>query len=728
MRTGIHTLRELFSDRHLNRLIIPEFQRDYVWQNEQVNCLLDSLVQGFEGWQKRNESLPFEINGLTDSAPLEEVRKDFMEFHAKRVHSRNIGFVYAYTDPGLPGDYFLIDGQQRLTTLFLTLTIVASMGGEGESLRNRFIDRYFPGLKQNADDLLMTAAQPRLDYRLREYTTFFFRKFIHWILFPKDGKLEDQTWYLKRVQEKADVTVTNLVENQKTIHTHLQEKEWDEEDLARFFEYLENFVELWYFDTNESDQGEELYLFLNARGKSLETHETDKADLLKDLSSQQEKETWGQKWEEWQDVFWRNRSAGEKGKTESKNPDADRGFNAFLAAVKRMHSLLGHEWEMQNGLDKLQWIEHAMVDLQSLGLDESTQETGASYPDWPWLKEWQSKFWNILNNEKPVSFDESDPSVLLICGSLLAARLGREHKVETKTILRAIRLIYLRFFNQEKVDAGLPERVELFLRDCDSLAGPDADFEPNAALNEEERSKLVFLSNLDPNQRDAFERIIWEIEDHPLNLDGSGLDGSHYSHLLDLRTQPDKERLEKTRAYFDILFPRHAKNKEKALPKLKDCLFHYGKYWEIESPWTYRNFNFGNWRRTIRGKGRYEKEEETSSFFKRFFDEFLETDGNLDQFLQTKNEKNPAPEPSIKSTELEALRWYSQKLGNNLWTNGDYIAIQYTTKRRDKVFSSLGGFWNTGGSFRGSKPEWRLSERLEPELKSKYAKTHNESE
>jgi uncharacterized protein with ParB-like and HNH nuclease domain len=37
------------------------------------------------------------------------------------VYSTKIGFIYAYHDPNYPGKFFLIDGQQRITTLYLLL-------------------------------------------------------------------------------------------------------------------------------------------------------------------------------------------------------------------------------------------------------------------------------------------------------------------------------------------------------------------------------------------------------------------------------------------------------------------------------------------------------------------------------------------------------------------------------------------------------------------------------
>ena len=36
MKAGKYTIQELFFNRYIEQIIIPEIQRDYVWQQEQI--------------------------------------------------------------------------------------------------------------------------------------------------------------------------------------------------------------------------------------------------------------------------------------------------------------------------------------------------------------------------------------------------------------------------------------------------------------------------------------------------------------------------------------------------------------------------------------------------------------------------------------------------------------------------------------------------------------------
>ena len=121
-------------------------------------------------------------------------------------------------------------------------------------------------------------------------------------------------------------------------------------DKKAFFKYILDFVEFWYFDTSKSEQGEELYIFMNARGEQVQMNENLKADLLGKLNINDPsailvferedytkgfknnlvdlKNYWGKKWEQWQDYFWQERD-----KTDV-NSNADNGFNEFLRWIQ----------------------------------------------------------------------------------------------------------------------------------------------------------------------------------------------------------------------------------------------------------------------------------------------------------------------------------------------------------------------------------------------------------
>lgn len=88
-------LASLLSDVERGNIKIPVFQREYIWTDEQIISLLDSIYRGYP------------VGSLLMWSTREELQ-----------HERNIGgFILPHTPEDYPVNYIL-DGQQRLTTLY----------------------------------------------------------------------------------------------------------------------------------------------------------------------------------------------------------------------------------------------------------------------------------------------------------------------------------------------------------------------------------------------------------------------------------------------------------------------------------------------------------------------------------------------------------------------------------------------------------------------------------
>jgi hypothetical protein len=112
MRTTTTTrpLRELVLDFHTGKIQLPQFQRDYVWRPSKIRNLLDSLLRafpigGFYFWRPT-------------SATLDPKPKGFGEI---RIGNEFIGY--------------LIDGQQRLTSLEAAFGLYSGADKRGDELR-----------------------------------------------------------------------------------------------------------------------------------------------------------------------------------------------------------------------------------------------------------------------------------------------------------------------------------------------------------------------------------------------------------------------------------------------------------------------------------------------------------------------------------------------------------------------------------------------------------------
>ena len=163
MRAGKYSFKELFVNRYVDQLIVPEIQRDYVWQKGQLLGFLASIKKEFQEFQEA-EIPEIAVDTQSDSGAL--LQKDFEDFFRKRNFSANIGFIYAYSDEQYQGRYFLIDGQQRITSLYLLLLTLASRCGQEQAFRKHYC----------------RAGRPKLDYRVRDATSYFLGEVVEIVL------------------------------------------------------------------------------------------------------------------------------------------------------------------------------------------------------------------------------------------------------------------------------------------------------------------------------------------------------------------------------------------------------------------------------------------------------------------------------------------------------------------------------------------------------------------
>ncbi len=730
MKAGKYTIKDLFVNRYVEQIIVPEIQRDYVWQEEQVIGLLTSIYKDYKSYSTHLEGNSLFPEGSTIDADTQQA---FHEYYIKRKHSSNIGFIYAYSDAQSQGKYFLIDGQQRITTIYLTLLILAS---KEEDQAKLFHNQY----------------AKKFTYKVREGAERFLQEFVHFIL-EKPGEtdtvehVKDQHWYYAH-QYDGDATISSLIQNSLHIDAFISEHI---RDTKSFFSYIQNLVEFWYFDTNLSQQGEELYIYMNARGEQVQAHENIKAEMLKDLS-EDKKDEYGRKWEGWQDFFWQNKGD---------NENADLGFNEFLACIAGLENFLSADqainyskenFDNKKGIDnndilKFITIEHVEAYFKTLKYLCEYEVFAVPYVkaslDSSWLEKATGDIWGILNKDNTNWFADitdanraTERNRMVFLWSVLAfVKLGLESThfkfKDIDTPFRFIRKMYLRYHNFDRAVVSIPTIVGMAsshgiidFRGTGvyvELWGKPEDERPTepeltvSTKEDNQRSDCLSRHVADPVQLREIESLIWQIEDHPLNLNGRDVGGINISHLINLTPNTTAEDLKKVRDKFYELFP----DSEKARPQVQNMLLHYGNYWNRIGPYYYNNYKFDSWRTIIRDRGNLLEKNETP--FRDFFREWIEYTGSLSDFLR---EKKQSPKPPINSISLrEKLRFYSHFLGNKMWQEGGAIAYAHGTwcalpdcEKMDEVFQDDFILYNTKGSLKGGNPK-SLYEQLSAEAK-----------
>lgn len=217
-----------------NAIVIPLIQRDY--------------VQG-----KQNK---------------EEVRNDFLKKiydYFEKGENQDLDFVYGYTKDN---KYIPLDGQQRLTTLFLLHTYLSHISGNEDKWK----------------ELISSDNQFKFRYEVRRSSTEFCKSLVnHGINFKEfesqKNKFETfgkyvQNLYWYKLSWNLDPTVSSMVNMLFEIHEMFKSK-------PSYYDLLfskENPVLTFLFlDLENLNQGDELYIKMNARGKMLTPFENFKA-------------------------------------------------------------------------------------------------------------------------------------------------------------------------------------------------------------------------------------------------------------------------------------------------------------------------------------------------------------------------------------------------------------------------------------------------------------------
>ena len=218
-----------------NYMVVPEIQREYVWGSNKniVNQFIDSI--------KDNKDI-------------------------------NVGFLYSYSNGN---QEYIIDGQQRLTTLVLCLYYASLMQKE-------YYNDFKSLLKVNSPNMAFT-------YRVRSNTEEFMQCLFNSGLY-KEKEIKNSKWY--HTCYDSDLSISSMI----ALLNYLDEIKFN----VKYNDILN--IKFWYYPIDETSLGEDLYITMNSRGKTL-----DNAEKLKPLlfeKSRKELKNWGKIWDDWEDFFF----------------------------------------------------------------------------------------------------------------------------------------------------------------------------------------------------------------------------------------------------------------------------------------------------------------------------------------------------------------------------------------------------------------------------------------
>ena len=264
--------------------IVPEIQREYVWGNNDYN-ILDKFFTDIKEAIKENttnEEDAAQIKVLektlerADEKDKDSIRNIIDTYLSKK--DLNIGFLYSYRPyynyNDVTNDVYLIDGQQRLTTLFLAL--------------------FYFSLKEinNYEDFLnlirFDAKKEKIgfDYRVRTLTHNFLIDLVNHCRSLDDLKnISTRNWFL--ADYSNDVTMKAMLGTIEKLDEHFKNEN------TEYYQFVKKQIRFWHFKTEETSQGEELYITMNSRGQQLADNETIRAKLFENEKVKVNQIEWG---------------------------------------------------------------------------------------------------------------------------------------------------------------------------------------------------------------------------------------------------------------------------------------------------------------------------------------------------------------------------------------------------------------------------------------------------
>lgn len=232
--------------------VVPEIQREYVWGNKASKN--DYVLRQF-------------LIDLNDKVSKGET---------------NIGFLYSYKSGE---EHYLIDGQQRYTTLILLLHYITVK--EGATAHEEYINMHRIDRNISA-----------FSYRVRSQTDSFLKN-LSTSSAITSKMIKQQKWY-KSIYED-DFTIRSMMDALDVI-----DDIWKTLQNLTSKHVLSN-IFFWYFDVGKTSQGEELYITMNSRGEKLTESEQIKPRLLNKCSGVLEKVRFGKKWDDWEEFFFNDK-------------------------------------------------------------------------------------------------------------------------------------------------------------------------------------------------------------------------------------------------------------------------------------------------------------------------------------------------------------------------------------------------------------------------------------
>lgn len=282
-----------------NRIEIPTIQRDYTYGRKSASAIREKLVNDIICCLSKNNSLNLDfvygkLLGKENQISQERNRANIKSLlKTIKVYASDLNLEISdevvSQDFNLLGkiNFLPLDGQQRLTTLFLIHWYISQMNRDNIALDT--LEKFSYSTRISSSEFCKMICKTQFDFN--EKTSL-----VSEIISNNEGYFS--LW-------RKDPTVHSMLAVIDEIHNSFRNNSLDFKNCWHQLT-VQELITFDFFDLDDFELTDDLYIKMNARGKQLTNFEVFKSWLIKDYEHLILVEHWKKKFDlKWYDLFWK---------------------------------------------------------------------------------------------------------------------------------------------------------------------------------------------------------------------------------------------------------------------------------------------------------------------------------------------------------------------------------------------------------------------------------------
>ena len=234
---------------------IPSYQRNYVWESDQVEDFLHDMEDNYE------------------------------------EHGDDEYFLGSFIKQNKVSNNDLLDGQQRITTLFLFFAFMRDYERTPDILRGSLQNMIY----QEENPLKKIASRVRLSYQIRGTV----KEFIKDKIIPVGSVNDNWDEIVKRAEDyRANISERHICNSLVCMKRYFDERPYI--DLTKYIQFVINNVVMIFISADTLEDAFRLFSIMNDRGLKLSNADILKSSNLEHLADKNDVDDFAKKWEDMQ--------------------------------------------------------------------------------------------------------------------------------------------------------------------------------------------------------------------------------------------------------------------------------------------------------------------------------------------------------------------------------------------------------------------------------------------